>query len=323
MIALRYFMTLNNGFMKNIDNVLVVNSTYSLLVYIILFPNKINNTILIHSDSIPSIISNKFPNAIFVPRGNSIVSKLFNYLKFKFSLLTNLKLRFIIKNKKNLNFYGHDHLFFSSPFLNDFTLVEDGTANYIQTNKKWYIKAILSKKIFGESISVKKIYLSNMAPIPLSIKHKVEIFNIEYSWKSLNTAEKKKINSIFNYLDIRLEFDVILITQPLSEDSIITEKEKINLYKDIIENYKSKKILIRAHPRERTNYKNIFPNCIISSEVYPLELIYLNTPSSTLAITLFSSGIYIFKNSHKIIFGTCSNKSLEKIFGVIKKTEIL
>ncbi|MTC78878.1 polysialyltransferase family glycosyltransferase [Providencia sp. wls1916] len=201
-------------------------------------------------------------------------------------------------------------------------MIEDGTANYIQTNKKWYIKAILSKRIFGESISVKKIYLSNMAPIPLPIMHKVEIFNIEYNWKKLNVAQKKKINSIFNYTDIRIDFDVILITQPLSEDSIITEIEKINLYKDIIENYKSKKILIRAHPREKTNYKKIFPNCIISSEAYPLELIYLNTPSSTLAITLFSSGIHIFKNSHKIIFGTCSNKSLERTFGLIEKMEI-
>jgi len=44
---------------------------------------------------------------------------------------------------------------------------------------------------------------------------------------------------------------ILLLTQPLSEDKIITEEEKIKIYREIIEKQNGRKIYIKAHPRRQ------------------------------------------------------------------------
>jgi len=79
----------------------------------------------------------------------------------------------------------------------------------------------------------------------------------------------------------------------LSEDNIIEEKEKIGIYKNIIDNYKKDyEIFIKPHPREVTDYKEIFNNIIIFNKYFPLEILnYMEDNQFDLAVTLFSSAI--------------------------------
>lgn len=110
-----------------------------------------------------------------------------------------------------------------------------------------YIKRIIIEKRrkdykrFGLSDKIRKIYLTGILPIPNLIKDKVEIININKICSSLSQEAKKEILEVFNVNIEKFQtFDeedekILLLTQPLSEDEIITEEEKIKIYEEILE----------------------------------------------------------------------------------------
>jgi len=86
----------------------------------------------------------------------------------------------------------------------------------------------------------------------------------------------KKFYLSFSLKD-ELKKRMLLLTQPLSEDGLINEKEKIKLYKKVIENYHNKyKIFLKPHPRENTIYEKYFSKVTILSQSFPIELLKFN-----------------------------------------------
>ncbi|MEG2256476.1 MAG: glycosyltransferase family 52, partial [Cetobacterium sp.] len=81
----------------------------------------------------------------------------------------------------------------------------------------------------------------------------------------------------------------ILFTQPLSEDNIITEEEKIEIYLKIIKKYPKDRLIIKTHPREKTNYKNIFKEYLVLDNPFPFEILNILDVKFNKAITLFST----------------------------------
>lgn len=110
------------------------------------------------------------------------------------------------------------------------------------------------------------------------------------------------------------------MTQPLSEDEIITEEEKIKIYREIIEKQNGRKIYIKAHPREKTNYGDIFKelNIKIIENGFPIELLLLLNINFSKVITLFSTGALNFKGRSEVEFiGTEKYPKLYERFGKI------
>ena len=108
----------------------------------------------------------------------------------------------------------------------------------------------------------------------------------------------------------------ILFTQPLSEDRIMTENEKINLYTKIIKKYNQETLIIKTHPREKTNYRKIFPYILILDDIFPSEFFTLFNINFDRAITLFSTAVLNLKNVKEIDFyGTEVHEELLKTFG--------
>ncbi|MGL6115426.1 MAG: glycosyltransferase family 52 [Cetobacterium sp.] len=242
--------------------------------------------------------------------------------------------RFFRKNKlQKLPVYGVDHWLWNGYIkrCHNVYIIEDGTINYdlkkqIETFKnisllkriRWWL--YWKSPSLGLSKNVKKIYLTGIGPTPKEIEEKVEIINLQEKWNSLNSKEKKLIMEIFNVDDKNLKniekCEGILITQPLSEDNIIDEKRKIEIYRKILENYKGKNILIKRHPREVTDYKKYFPNIEVIEGDFPFELVMLNGKKIKKLITLFSTGAMIGKGKIAIDFyGTEVDKNIYKRFG--------
>lgn len=159
--------------------------------------------------------------------------------------------------------YLQDHIKFSQFFLNNFNgkaiLLEDGTINYNEKilseekNKKLkkikinhFMKKVIVEKIkkeyrrFGLSEKIQEIYLTGLLPISDLIKNKVKIINISDEWEKLSKKDKEEILGVFkisskSFENLKVEKNkVLLLTQPLSEDKIITEKEKIDIYRNSI-----------------------------------------------------------------------------------------
>lgn len=142
----------------------------------------------------------------------------------------------------------------------------------------------------------------------------------------MSKKDKEEILGVFkisskSFENLKVEKNkVLLLTQPLSEDKIITEKEKIDIYREILLKENEKNIYIKAHPREKTNYKEVFKefNINIIENSFPIEICLLLDIKFEKVITLFSTGALSFKGKSEVEFiGTEKYLKLYEKFGKV------
>jgi hypothetical protein len=299
---------------RDINSILLVDSVYSLLLYLVAVEEQEGRTVFIFSDGIPKKIRDHFDNVIYFPRG---WKGLINLLH---AFMVNKSMRDMILNRKNYKKYGHDHLFFSFPFIHDFTLIEDGLSNYAISRRKFPTSLLIPNVLPGSNSHVNKVILSGFKDIPKDIKHKVSLISLKECWDNRDSAFKSRVNRIFKFNQNEVEnIDAILFTQPLSEDGFITEMKKIDIYRDVISMFPKIRIGIKPHPREKTDYKIHFPFATVFNGTYPGELIYLNGNGINIVITLFSTAIFTFSNCKKIVIGTEVYPELSEKVGLYKR----
>ncbi|WP_373076932.1 glycosyltransferase family 52 [Fusobacterium mortiferum] len=257
-----------------------------------------------------------------------------------------LKIKKIIKKlkcEKNNIYYGSH--FFNYLFLKNNLVykLEDGFGSYIEVENKsikakikelidqlLFLSIFYQKKVNKIDLSDKlanKIYVTEMSKNIIfnkKIKNKIEKINLKELWNQKNKQEKNEILSIFNFDKKLVEKfklrNVILLTQPLSEDGIITEQEKINIYSKILKNYSPNKMIIKVHPREKTSYNLFFPEVEVIKQDFPIELLELLNIKINIVITLFSSGIFNFSdNVEKKFYGTKVHPNIYKNYGEMDK----
>lgn len=324
-----------------------VNGSYPLLEFLLMdSENDLNETFFFFGRGISSEIAKNFKNSWHL---NTYFKKKNKFTKYFEMYFLYKKLEKFLKKEKleNKDMYMQDNVSYSQFFLNHIEncfLLEDGYANYneeiyenIQKNylKTKNIKIFRDKflkrcknnyMVFGLSSKINKIYLTGLSKIPSMIENKVELVNIKEIWKKLDLKKKEEIMEKFNFKNddfkeiVKFKEKILLITQPLSEDKIITEEEKIKIYREIIEKYSIEKIIIKPHPREETNYKLYFPNVEIIKGKFPLEILSLMDITFKEVITLFSTAALNFKGISNVNFlGTIDNLMLEKKFGKIRE----
>ncbi|BDR99166.1 hypothetical protein NUITMVP1_30750 [Proteus mirabilis] len=269
---------------------------------------------------------NNLDSKIKINSKGSTLQKIGSLVKFRMVKFLNSDLSKLIKRKSQYNIYGQDHLFFSHPFLDKMTLIEDGLANYTCVKRSLYSYLLLPHKIFGKSKKIKNILLTGLSSYPPKLEKKITTINLKEKWGSLHENNKNKINDIFNYKKTsNKKYDVLILTQPISEYSLVSESEKLSIYKKIIQLHSenSENTLLRIHPREKTDYSKLGYNIKINNEPYPIEILLLNTHSFKKAITLYSTAIYSLSCDEKIIYGTSLSSALEKKIGYIPYQEII
>lgn len=308
----------------------ITNSYYVLLVYLLL-TNQIKDTFFIFGDSIKikpekNMYWYRIKNLI-----HPCITELITYYYFS------IKLRNL---PKDIQIYGQDHIL-GANYLKEkfnFNVIEDGLSfyDYIPIlKKKLEEETYLRKRIklllkiypdHGLYSKIKTIYMSKIKEIPIEFKNKeVIIFDIKKLW---NLKSKREKENILSFLGIRVTklqelygADLILITQPLSEDNYMTEKEKIEIYKKICNN--NNKIIIKPHPREKTKYENYFKNAIILEKNFPIEMLFLLEIDVKNIKTLFSTAVLNLKNHYDIeMYGTVNHNVLEKEIGKIEYKKI-
>lgn len=301
-----------------ITNLLVVDSVYSLLIYMILFDEKYDHTLFVFSDGIRGNVRNKIPTHIYIPSGIK------GFFKFLLLCIKDKRLSRILLNKRKYSFYGHEHLLISLPFLHHFNVIEDGLLNYRCSNRCFPVNAIIPNRIPGDISEVHKIYLSNIEAIPEEISSKVVCFSLKDAWKRLDIYTQHRINDFFDFKAYALSHvNAILFTQPLSEDGFVSEDKKIAMYRDILLEFKHLNIAIKPHPREKTNYRLAFPAIDYIDGGYPAELISLNNDDIQTVITIFSSAIQTFINCRRIFIGTEKYPELYGKVGVFQSSDTL
>lgn len=313
-------------------NIYIIYNYWEILLSLLVLENSKNE------DSILLIVENEIEEKIisrleekykiikfnFSP--NRILRFLFFYYKVNYFLPH--KLNFLLSNVKRIvSFSDHDAI--TQYFIKNkkyVDLYEHGGVNYkVEFNEiDQKIKEIIfrMKKPYGRSEYVRNIYLRGTGKIPEDIKEKVKLIELEELWNTIDKESRNRILEIFG-LDLKkLEAigrkSVILFTQPFSEDRVITEKEKIDLYKKIVKNYNRNELIIKNHPREKTNYEKIFSDITILERGFPSELLTLVGIKIKKVITISSTAISIFSKKAEIDFyGTEIHPKILKYFGNI------
>ena len=293
-------------------------NNYSLLIYLLLTNTKFRKDVIFIFENI---------NIKVFKRSMIINIKNNKYTKEIYFLVLVKILLFLYR--KNILVYGQDHLLIGNKLLaaNNFYLIEDGLMNYsinqvnqeVSKLRKIFNYLMGRKKYLGLDKGVKKIYLTGLAPIPEEIKNKVEIINLKELWNKKTEEEKEEILDIFGFNNSIIERlknkKEVLYTQPLSEDAVITEEEKIEIYTKVIKNYKKETLVIKQHPREKTDYKKIFSDIEILNQSFPAELFNLLDIKFEKAITLFSTAALSNKNIEVDFYGTEVHPKILKRFG--------
>lgn len=304
-----------------IEKVVIISNIRMLLLFLLINSHSIENALFILDNDIKP--SSKIKPYIKVKKAKGIIHLILNsiYYFFRFKLLC-YKLHI---NKKNTIFWGADHITGSKFFLKrfEFVLLEDGTINYNpESYKRNWKNKLFSIPTYGMHTNVSKIYLTQSENIPDCIKDKVEVIDLYEIWNKKNNEEKKEILNILdvdiNRISMLKDRAYILYTQPLSEDGIISENEKIELYHSILSDYDMSKLVIKPHPRENTDYSQIFNSAYIFKDNIPSEILSLLDIEFDKAITLFSTAVLQHKRESVVCYGTRIHPKLYQHFGDIQ-----
>ena len=317
-------------------NLVIENTLYSLLIYMLLKEEWRESYYLLLKTTIPVEIIEKMKRKNLKVEVSELGSGTNKKNKIEW-LLKHYKNLFevyniskkIKKENKILKIYGNNSLYMSLYFREfDFYCLEDGIVNYTFNNyenfkeklKKVILLVYKKNKGFAIEKKIKKIYLTGLASIPKDISYKVELINLKELWNKKTLEEQNDILDIFSFdLNIKEKIkgrSIILFTQPLSEDRIITEEEKIQIYSKIIKKYPSNRLIIKTHPREKTNYKKIFKEYFILDNPFPFEILNLLDIKFNKAITLFSTAALGLGKEVKVDFyGTEVHTKILERFG--------
>lgn len=328
---------------KKERRICVVDSLYCLFLYFLIC--GINETdIFVASERVPLHIRKKL-NAIYFPQTDHNFENLSSLSKIKKTLINKskrifgtLKLRFLLYFKTrdyHVKAYGQGHLDYSFPIYEyeDGFLLEDGLTNYVYDLKEpSYNEDTLRIKILyffgcyvlddsnaclGPHKKIKKVYLTKK-DVPDIIKNKTEVIDMKKLWEIKPESEKNKILDIYDIKEIINLLTgkniILLITQCLSEDGIIPFDEEITIYNRLIKKYKSDKIIIKPHPREKKDYTLIFPKSVIIDKPFPLELLKCVGVKIEKILTVSSNAASSFVNECEIesYNGETSSKKLNK-----------
>lgn len=299
----------------SINKVCCADSAYGLLLFFLITGNDSDNTFFFFSKHIPEIYRNKLnKNSVLIkyPKTDNkiiiYITNIYNYLYVLFICLKNRIQKYPA--------YGFDFIGWTTPIeslSSSFCLLEDGVSNYVMPSVKlkrfeesWWRKFLTTKtkwfhKPFGLSDKVERVYLTGILPIPKEIEHKVQLIDLTKLWLQTDDMHRKFITDFFtgNSLSLQGNRRIIIITQCLSEDLWMSEDEKTNIYSHIIRIYGAGNVVLKTHPRECTDYKNLFPDIAVINYPCPFQLLTLLGWTFDEAITVNSTAIFSLPDAVK------------------------
>ena len=163
-------------------------------------------------------------------------------------------------------------------------MIEDGARTYIQRHSwfEQFMKTYITKTPIGGGFDkeVTTIYAQFPSRLPPALREKARELNISKEVALLSAAVRTEIFEIFiasDAFEIPPGNNALLLTQPISEDKVINgEKEKIAIYADVIAKIPGKyNIIIKTHPREKTDYSTHFKHVTVLPALFPIEILGL------------------------------------------------
>lgn len=218
-----------------------------------------------------------------------------------------------------------------------YCLIEDGIGDYDINNsplkrnvspKHRIMYGPIYDRYFGNNKLCQNIILTRK-PSTAVMKEKGITINLKELWDASSEDKKRLILSKFNVSDEDLaqlqSRKCLILTQPLSEDGMITEEQKIEIYRKYITQFGDKNSMIKIHPREKTNYKQYFPEVMVFDKIVPMQLFNLLNVSFETVATISSTAAVSFINGKTNVYfeGTEKYPEIAARYGKITYESLL
>ena len=255
-----------------------------------MFPDKVNDTLFVAGPAIKDIrVPVKMLFDIPLKEATDV-----NVNAMECSLMYDVR---NVLNGKKVPCYGNANIV-NNPFINGFIdrypfyALSDGLSDYDLFPKYYQDDRIL--KCYSTADIIKDL-----------TDEKLSTFDVQKLWNNLSENHKNRIATIFNMsakdLNTACSRSVVLITQPLSEDNMMSESDKVELYSRIINTYGVQNVVMKPHPREKTNWADLFLDMPIIPRQIPVELLTKLVSLNRVA-TFFSTAAFGSVSDDKIDF---------------------
>ena len=319
---------------KWVRRVCIVDSSYSLLLYFMISSiDEINATFFVWGNGVPKKTRSFFKEkSVFIindpkdTRWRPKSMRSFFWQLYYYYIGSYIDYPFL--RKKNITYWGHDHLFYSPYFFhgNKYNAIEDGLLNYKpqpeSTSYPFFKKmlcggplAIRHNYRFQQSTCEHEYLTGIVKDAPCMESSKAIVKSIKQLWDEQTEVKK---NIICTYYDLTKEeidklktYSVVILTQPFSEDRVLTEEEKVEMYREQISSIDKSEIVIKPHPRETTDYNLYFPDTFVFNKKIPMELLNLLGIHFSVAYTVSSTSAFNISESI-VMWGTEINEKLLK-----------
>ncbi len=272
--------------MRTINQIFIANSVYAFFLYCMKFIKEVDNTLFVLGPSCAfADVAHFLP--VVAPDDKKDLDAYKDLIKRQV---------FFILSGRKVPCYGNVETIYSQFFIEtfDFYPMTDGLRDTVT------FPMYLKNNLFRKCYTVRY-------PGGLDLTHPLlEYMDINQLWGNLTVDEKNKIARIFQlektaFIDLESK-KKILITQPLFEDGICSLEDKIKIYKQILSNYDLNEIVIKPHPRECTNWKEIFPQASVMPHHIPSEVIPMIIPDLDKVITFFSTAAFNMLKPEQVDF---------------------
>jgi hypothetical protein len=287
---------------------------YVLTFYLMMSSKEeIDNTFFFFAQTIPESLRKHFPNSAYLRVKESPIYR-HKLLLAPYMLIKRwLKWPFLF----SAEIYGLDFYWFllrglKINYLEDAPSVFDiweGSSlyqNYVNATKASPIKKWIRRVLYGEyycfpvgtSTSAKAIYATSPSDKPYHRGKAHYVINFKDEWEKSSPAKKQFIRQVFEITDADVALlnsrSVILLTQPLCVDKIMTEEEQISIYRSMIAHYGAENVLIKPHPRDKIRYTELFPGVAYFTKSVPMQLLALWGANFKKVATVNSSSAFSF-----------------------------
>ena len=222
---------------------------------------------------------------------------------------------FIRDSQINMFHIVRTRAYFLIKFPNNyFRMVEEGFQTY---HHKMPILRYLKRKylikfpiLMGHDPQVKEVLVQHPEKLRDDVlRSKGKKLDLERLQRELTHEQRQDVLECF--LGQRPDYSgsgkFLLITQPLSEDGIVSEKQKVSVYAKAIEAAKvaGYDVYLKTHPREFTKYADLFKDVKFIPQLFPIEVFNLDPDYKfEVGLTVFSGSLDNLSNvQNKITLG--------------------
>ncbi len=157
---------------------------------------------------------------------------------------------------------------------------------------------------FGDNAQCTDVYLTEEDSSPVLRNKILHVHSFQELWNGSSEEKRSFVNSVF---DVSLEDvsflnrkSVIFFSQPLVADGILSESDYMELLKRIFSRYDHERLLIKTHPRDKYDYRTLFPDVEVYEKSVNVQLLVLNGLKVERVATIFSSSVDAFPESVEV-----------------------